>query len=457
MVFSELMEIIQRERNLAINEVAEEIGITPPSFKNLLYKKVLKPDSKTCQKILSYCQKHSIDVSDLDWNEILYEYFLESGKYSDYAWVSDLDYNNHIKIRHKTCGRSTLAPISAFDGISTLCIHCWFEKFVSEDAYTLSSNEFGDGYEVYHKTCGNKYPVTYEQIKQKKYRCPKCNPYSRNANSLVDKSRGDYSFVGQEDKIDISPKPVEEKPNIKPNTTIEDIHMSVRDFNILKRSGFYDITKIIETPIKELRFQIRDRLVANILRQLDARGIRKTDCSRERYPTIDDYFRQNLKCTECFSPLSQEGSNTVECLCKDCIDRLQRVNSDKLITIDIKPPVFETYSNGREGVTIFVNLINRTNAPLKVKLQEFTLTHCDTQKISDYHYTGYNFDEDYLFPDTIKAIGKIWVTEQWVQKTLSINDYCVIILKSVSNNKQYYYKFTYEGVYWKLYDYYELD
>ena len=142
MVFAELMEMIRHERNLSINDVAKEIGITAPSFRNLLYKKVLKPDGETYFKILNYCTQHNIDTSDLDWNEVVYEYFLNSEKYTDYNWENDLDYNNHIKVKHKTCGRRTLAPISAFDGKSMLCIHCWFDKFVSEEAYSLFINEF---------------------------------------------------------------------------------------------------------------------------------------------------------------------------------------------------------------------------------------------------------------------------------------------------------------------------
>lgn len=449
MVFAELMDIIRHERNLSISDVSKEIGITAPSFRNLLYKKVLKPDGETSAKILNYCNRHNIETTDLDWNEVIYEYFLESGKYSDYKWESDLDCNNYIKVKHKTCGRRTLAPISAFDGKSTLCIHCWFDKFVSEEAYALSINDFNDGYEIYHKVCGNRYPVTYEQIKQKKYRCPQCYPYSHNANSSVSGSRGNYAFIEKKDE-----EPVKENSLI----TLDDLNLSVRDFNNLKRKGFDDISKIIETPIRFLRHQIRpDKSLANILRQLDARGIRKTDCSQERYPHIEEYIRQNLKCCECYSYLSSEGSDTVQCLCKDCIERLQRVNADKLITIELKAPEQMTYTNGHEGITIFSNITNRSNAPFKVKLQEFTLTHKNTQKVSDYNYNGYSFDEDYLFPNTIKAIGKIWLTEQWEQKDLDYGDYCVIILKSVKDGKQFYYKFSYDVSYWKLYDYYELD
>ncbi len=446
------MNIILHERNLSINEISKEIKITAPSFRNLLYKKVIKPDGDTAAKILSYCKKHSIDTSELDWNEVLYEYFLESGKYSDYIWESDLDSNNYIKVRHKTCGKRSLVPISAFDGKSTLCIHCWFNKFVSEDAYTLKINENNDGYDICHVTCGNQYSVTYEQIKQKKYRCPECYPFSKNANTAVTYNRYNYKYVEQENDTDLD--------NVdynKPNILLEDLQMSIQDYNNFKRQGFNDIAKIIEMPIRTLRYQLRDKPLANVLRQLDAKGIRRQDCSYESYPTIDDYISQNLKCSECYSSLYQEGSNTTECLCKNCIERLQRVNADKTIYIELKKTEYMSYTNGQNGVTIFANLTNNLTAPLKVKLQEITLTHRNTQKVSDYNYSGYIFNEDYLFPNTIKSVGKVWIMEHWEHKELEYGDYCVIVLTSPIINKKYYYKFVYRYDYWQLYDFYELD
>lgn len=248
----------------------------------------------------------------------------------------------------------------------------------------------------------------------------------------------------------------------KTKITLDDFELSVRDYNAFKRMyGDDEFFKIMmETPVRSLRLKIGSyKTVARILRKLDAKGIRRTDCSREKYPTIDDYIRQHFKCRECFESLYHEGSDTVECLCKDCVERLPRVNADKKIFIEIKAPEYMTYANGQEGVTLFANLTNRTNAPIKVKLQEFSLTHRNTQKISDFNYNGYNFEEDYLFPDTIKAIGKIWVDEHWPEEDFYLvrGDYCVIILKSSTSNKQYYYKFVYKEEHWSLHDYYELD
>ena len=86
-------------------------------------------------------------------------------------------------------------PISAFDGRSTLCIHCWINEFVSQDAYRFELNEIQSKYTVNHLHCGKEYDVSYEQIKQKKYRCPRCFPDGNNAYIPVAGVRRNYNLV----------------------------------------------------------------------------------------------------------------------------------------------------------------------------------------------------------------------------------------------------------------------
>ena len=319
---------------------------------------------------------------------------------------------------------------------------------------------------MYHIDCGERYPVTYEQIKQKKYYCQKCGEqhFSNAINSFLQKYIT-YSVVEEENNEEPQINTVDEEENAEPQypITLEDLDISLRVSGVLKRLGIDDISKLTNVSIRLLRHKIwSEKSVVDILRQLDAHGIRRKDCSREQYPMIDDYIRKHMRCDECYSKLSQEGSDTIRCLCKDCVERLERVNADKSIAIEIKIPEYLTYTKSRKGLTIFANLMNKTKNPLKVKLQEITLTHRNTQKVSNFNYSGYNFDEDYLFPNTIKAIGKVWITNDCKDEfenleELDNGDYCVIILKSVTNNMQYYYKFVFCSNNWELYDYYELE
>lgn len=66
MDFATLMRTIMDTRKLSVPVLAKEIGITAPSFRNLLARKIVKPDADTSEKILAYCRKHSIDTSSLD-------------------------------------------------------------------------------------------------------------------------------------------------------------------------------------------------------------------------------------------------------------------------------------------------------------------------------------------------------------------------------------------------------
>lgn len=199
MVFSELLEIIQHERNLSDDELAEEIGITTPSLRNILNRKVVKPDGTTSRKILHYCRKYNIDTEELDWNEIIYEHFQNSPKYKEYQWEDDIDGDGFIKMKHKKCGKSTLVPISAFDGNSMLCIHCWIDNYISKNEYDCNEYDAENYYKFLHVPCGYKYRVSYEQIKQKKYRCPKCFSHSKNANMPAVLGKNDYNFIRYHD------------------------------------------------------------------------------------------------------------------------------------------------------------------------------------------------------------------------------------------------------------------
>lgn len=260
-------------------------------------------------------------------------------------------------------------------------------------------------------------------------------------------------------------QPMEQtRKEISPSTSIESLELSIRSFNCLYRAGFRTVEDILKCPPEKL-LRIRNlgrKSSEEVLVKLKDVGFSDKFYEVEQYRKATSTIVEKNDCqvqnqNEVTSSISANPSKWNADM-SGFIERLKRVDSNKLISIELKNPEYMTYTNGRKGVTIFANLTNRTNAPFKVKLQEFTLTHSNTQKVSDYNYTGYDFDEGYLFPDTIKAIGKIWVTEQWESKELKDEDYCVIVLRSSTNNKQYYYKFIYfHSHQWRLYDYYELD
>ena len=179
--------------SISARDLGEEIGVTGATISNILSGRIIKPQGETCKKLLGYCQQYGIDTSELDWNEIIHLYFISSKYAREYDWVSDVDEFGTLKLRHKRCGRITTVPIMGLDGASMPCIFCWVDNYISKDAYIVELNSDTTEYTVKHKHCRHVYTVTYEQIKQKKFRCPRCFGNGEGKNDDVDYGkRQDY-------------------------------------------------------------------------------------------------------------------------------------------------------------------------------------------------------------------------------------------------------------------------
>ncbi len=210
MVFSELITNILTTRNINARQLGEAIGVTGQTISNLKAGRVLKPDAKTCEALLSYCKSYGIDTSELNWNDVIRGYFLKSKYASDYEWISDVDENANICLRHKKCRRITTVPIMSLDGVSTPCISCWVRSYMAQDAYSITLNSYKTEFPIRHNRCGHTYNVSYEQIKQKKYFCPVCygNKLGENDETSYG-TRQDYRFISDPERITPYKRPVQ--------------------------------------------------------------------------------------------------------------------------------------------------------------------------------------------------------------------------------------------------------
>ena len=197
MVFKELIKQILNERECDEHELARELDCTPLQIRNLRDGKSKLPNSDTCKKIFRYCDKYGIDYSFIDWNDIAYTLFIDQDWISEYTWLEDLDRSNYILLKHNQCGKKTKVPFSTFNIVRTIpCIHCWVQKYVPLDSYTVELSEDGYKHQFKH-TCGRSYKVTYEQIKQKKFKCAHCGALF-NGNQEAEIKTRDYSFIGRQ-------------------------------------------------------------------------------------------------------------------------------------------------------------------------------------------------------------------------------------------------------------------
>ncbi len=195
MVFRDLIKQILQTQDCDEHELAHELGCTPVQIKNLRDGKTKLPHSDTCKRLFRYCTKNNIDYSFIDWNDIAYSFFIDKGWIDQYTWLEDLDDDAFVLLKHDRCGKKTKVPFSALVAGSIPCIHCWVRQYVPNDSYSSELSEDASKHKFTH-TCGHSYEVTYEQIKQKKYRCPKCGART-NAGIKAELPKNDYSFINK--------------------------------------------------------------------------------------------------------------------------------------------------------------------------------------------------------------------------------------------------------------------
>lgn len=214
---------------------------------------------------------------------------------------------------------------------------------------------------------------------------------------------------------------------------IEDFDLSVRAYNCLKRANIHSMVDLLKKTVDEILLirNLGRKCVIEILQKLDELGLRVKNFSKEEYPDI--------------------------VIGVDTIIREKHMKEATKLKVAVCKPEYVSYTNGRTGFTLYINLINQHTAPFKLKLKECAILKNDRQYISDYNYSGYAFDEGYVFPDTNKTIGKIWITEAWESPRLKDGDMFTISLIDVGQTNELFYKYIYRNEEWVFYDYYEIE
>ena len=192
-------------------------------------------------------------------------------------------------------------------------------------------------------------------------------------------------------------------------------------------------------------------LIADILRGLDAHGYRRSDCSVERYPNIDDYFRDYFVCSWCGEKLDSE-SNTKLLLCEDCSKRCERINSPKNLRVSLDIVADEDEDEDEEDtqdikeINVVVTIENNLQIPINLKLNSFTLWHNKMQFLRDCDW----LDECCIHPGKRKILKGTW---SGIKRRYS-EDYFIISFSDLTHNKEYVYKF---GTHYSRNDYWEAD
>jgi hypothetical protein len=234
----------------------------------------------------------------------------------------------------------------------------------------------------------------------------------------------------------------ESKKDLVLNMPIEELNLSVRTFNCLKRAEINTVKNLLQCSTEDMMY----------IRNL---GMKSRNEIITKLRSLGLELRK--ACYYCNSTLLEKDLEIGDQLCNSCRERVARTLKAKDITLKILPPESGSYTGGYDGFHIYINIENNTSYPVKLELKECSIFKEGRQRISDYNLIGYSFSEDYIFPHSVKTFAKIWKTEEWTDKNICSNDCLTISLKNVSSNKIYFFKYKKISAGWDFYDYYELD
>lgn len=216
--------------------------------------------------------------------------------------------------------------------------------------------------------------------------------------------------------------------------TIDELGLSSRTVKCLERAGFTTVSEITKLTWIDLRLKARlnRRSLEEVILKLSELGCYLSDFYEGNFKTIKDYML--------------------------FVQRNLRLKTAWTLNVNVLAPDPGKYTKGGKGYTLYFNIDNLTDEPKKLKLIECSVFSHGRQWISDYNYTGYALDDEYVFPGTIRTAGKIWITENTLNGELVQGDYFTILIKDTKENTLFFFKFLYmsDGK-WEFYDYYEID
>lgn len=194
---------------------------------------------------------------------------------------------------------------------------------------------------------------------------------------------------------------------------------------------------------------VPSHITARLLRLLDEYGYRRDDCSFEKYPILDDYLRAHFHCDWCGSSLDAEA-NTEKLLCKHCLERHTRVNSKKVLYVQLSEWECDEDNDAPTSIVVDLTIQNNSQIPLLISFDSLILQHNKMRIQSNYDVGSYHFKEGYIIPGEKFTITKGFTNVAKLEK----EDYFIITITDKTQQKQYIYKF---GNRYRDDDYWEIE
>ena len=222
---------------------------------------------------------------------------------------------------------------------------------------------------------------------------------------------------------------------------IEELDMSVRSFNCLKRAGY----NTIEDLVNKTEYEV------GCCRNLGKKSLEEV---MQKLASLGLFLKPS--CKNCGIEITEHEKNYGEHLCNTCRGKIFRTQKAKDLTIEVFPPEKSSYTGGYNGLHIFINVKNNTSFPLKLELTECAIFKDGRQHCCESNLVGYSFSEEHVLPGITKTFAKIWKTDSWIDQELIPSNYLTISFKDKNNGRIYFFKYskTIDG--WSFDDYFEV-
>lgn len=214
--------------------------------------------------------------------------------------------------------------------------------------------------------------------------------------------------------------------------------------DLLKRKGIRNCNDVLSCDNFN---SIPKLMIANVLRGMDKFGYRRDDCSVEKYPEMDDYFRECFKCHWCGASLNNCESDTKLLLCVDCSKRHKRLWTNKNLEVDLAISDSDGLEYEVKGIVVDITMKNNTRIPLNIEINNCSLNIEGVQFVSDEDARFCNYC---VLPGTTITLKKAWSKIE----NSNTEEYFVINIVDKTLCKQYTYKF---GRNYAKHDYWEVD
>lgn len=194
--------------------------------------------------------------------------------------------------------------------------------------------------------------------------------------------------------------------------TIEELNLSVRGFNCLKRAEIFNVAQLYD--------KLNEGLVSCMrIRNLGSRGLVEVLRAARAvgYPL-------DRKMEAFLSDHATAGISEKE----------ERISKIDQVHVTVEKPDYGSYTDGTSGFTIFATIHNRKNQVAFVEMKEFMLFSGSRQWAASSDLTGYSFSAGHIMPMSSKTAAKIWSGTPWSHTKLKDGDYMTIVLSVDSAN-----------------------